>query len=267
VLAREAKLALAPNLFSVDQLPRDFNDVRRWVRKLGHQALTGTSSRSDPKDLPETAEMLADSRFLLGVVAVPSGEEVFRWQELDPKTSGRDRQNRVQSLEAWIAKARPIFEAVLPGCGFESLLPDAYHINLRESDRRVRPYSIRAGVSFLEYAMNVEAKDVKASVAGFGSDRADEYRIGLSVGNTEEVYQGVVWPLFGAESDEDDPTPLELIKTALKEAGVSDIRVWPDVIEPEFCEDCGAPLYPNQRGDVVHIEAPEDAEPVNPHFH
>ncbi len=267
VLAREAKLALAPQLFSVDQLPRDFNDVRRWVRKLGQQALTGTSSRPDSKDFPETAEMLADSRFLLGVVAIPSGAEVFRWQELDPKMSGRERQSRVQCLESWIANARALFEAVLPGCGFESLLPDAYHINLRESDRRVRPYSIRAGVSFLEYAMNVEAQEVKASVAGFGSDRADEYRIGLSVGNTEDVYQGVVWPLFGAESDEDDPTPLDLIKDALKEAGVADVRIWPDVIEPEFCEDCGAPLYPNQRGDVVHIEVPEDAGPVNPHFH
>jgi hypothetical protein len=87
------------------------------------------------------------------------------------------------------------------------------------------------------------------------------------VGTTEEVYQGVVWPLFGAESAEDEPAPLELIKEALREAGVSEIRVWPDLIEPEFCEDCGAPLYPNQRGDIVHIDAPEDAEPVNPHFH
>jgi Protein of unknown function (DUF2863) len=267
VLSKHARLALAPHLFSVDQLPRDFNEVRKWVRKLGQQALSGAAPRADTKELPDTAEMLADARYLLGVVAIPSGVEVFRWQELDPKLSGRERQSRAQCLESWIASARPMFEALLPGCGFQSLLPDAYHINLRESDRRVRPYSIRAGVGFLEYAMRVEPAQVKASVAAFGSDRPDEYRIGLSVGMTEEVYQGVVWPLFGAESAEDEPAPLDLIKEALREAGVSDIRVWPDLIEPEFCEDCGAPLYPNQRGDVVHIDAPEDAEPVNPHFH
>jgi Protein of unknown function (DUF2863) len=270
VLAESARLSLAPHLYSVDQLPRDFNEVRRWVRKNGPLSLSQSIVKIDTKDLPETAEMLADARFILGVLAVPSGQEVFRWQEFEPKpgrTPARERQTRVQSLEAWIANGRSVLETSLPGCGFECLLPDAYHLNLRETDRRVRPYSIKAGVNFVEYAMGVETKDVKAAVAGFGGERVDEFRIGLSVGNGDEVFQGVVWPLFGAESDDDEPTPLESIKQALREAGVSEIRVWPELMDPEFCEDCGAPMYPNQRGDVVHVEAPEDAEPLSQHFH
>jgi Protein of unknown function (DUF2863) len=50
VLAKEARLALAPHLFSVDQLPRDFNEVRKWVRKLGQQALGSSPSRADSKE-------------------------------------------------------------------------------------------------------------------------------------------------------------------------------------------------------------------------
>src|SRR5690606_12436709 len=102
--------------------------------------------RLDLKALPETADMLADTRFLLGVVATPAGRPVFRWQEAD---SG-DHASRVACLEQWIAQARPNIEPLLQGCGFECLLPDAYHLNMRESDRRVRPYSIRDRKSVVE---------------------------------------------------------------------------------------------------------------------
>src|SRR5690606_34346127 len=127
-------------LYSIDQLPRDFGELRRLTRKLGLAAASGQPAKLDLKTLPETAEMLADSRFVLGVVAVPSGTPLFRWQESEPG----DHASRVQCLEQWIAQARPNLEPLLPGCGFECLLPDAFHLNLRESDRRVRPYSIRA---------------------------------------------------------------------------------------------------------------------------
>ena len=83
----------------------------------------------------------------------------------------------------------------------------------------------------------------------------------------EEVAQGVVWPLLGAESDTDDPSPLETIRATLREAGVLEIRTWPDLNEPEFCEDCGVPLYPNVKGDIVHADMPEDVEPEATHFH
>ena len=53
----------------------------------------------------------------------------------------------------------------------------------------------------------------------------------------------------------------------LKEAGVAEIHLWAEINEPEFCEDCGAPLFPNARGDVVHAEMPEDVEPDITHFH
>ncbi len=263
VLAREARLRVVPYLFSIDQLPHDFAELRRMTRKLGTAAVAGTAPRFELKSLPDTAEMLADSRFLVGVVAVPRGRPMFRWQEVE----SNKHASRMQCLERWIEQGRPNLEPLLPGCGFECLLPDAYHINLREADRRVRPYAIRAAVHFLTHALAVEPSDLQAAVAAFGTDRIDEYRIGLSLADSEQVAQGVVWPLLGAESESDEPSPLEAIRDTLREAGVTDVRVWPEVNEPDFCEDCGAPLYPNSKGEIVHTEMPDDAEPEATHFH
>jgi hypothetical protein len=264
VLAGEARFQMSPHLYSIDQLPRDFGELRRVTRKLGQGAITGQTARLDLKSLPESAEMLADTRFLLGVVAVPEGSALFRWQEIE---SG-EHASRVQCLEQWIGQARPNLEPLLPGCGFECLLPDAFHLNLRESDRRVRPFSIRAAVHFLTHALGVEPAQIRATVAPFGDERADEYRIGLSVNeDDDEVVHGIVWPLLGAESDDDEPSPLDQIRDVLREVGVAEMRLWPELTEPEFCEDCGVPLYPNAKGEVVHAEMPGDVEPDSTHFH
>ena len=263
VLSRAARFRLAPWLYSIDQLPRDFGDLRRLLKRLANSAIGGQAPRLELKSLPETAEMLADARFLLGVVAVPRGQPLFRWQEVD----AGDHASRVQCLEQWIAQARPNLEPLLPGCGFECLLPDAYHINMRESDRRVRPFGVRAAVHFLTHALSLDAGQLHASVAAFGDDRVDEYRIGLTPTDSGDVAQGIVWPLLGSESENDEPSPLEAIRDVLRESGVTDIRVWPEVSEPEYCEDCGVPLYPNLKGDIVHAEMPDDVEPDASHFH
>jgi hypothetical protein len=285
VLAKQAKLSLAPYFFSVDQLPREFSELRKLTKRLGQAAITGATVKHDSKSMPETAEMLADSRYLLGAVATPSAQALFRWQELDTPA----HVSRVATLERWINSARPQFETLLPGCGFECLLPDAYHINLRESDRRVRPHGIRAGVNFLTETLEVPAEKLRAYVAGFGNgQQLDEYRIGLSIGDSEEVAQGIVWPLFGPESlssDQEtsyDPiaiiemnqgelgeqsTQLEQIKSLLREVGIKEIRVWPNMEDPEFCEDCGAPMYPNIKGDIVHAELPDDVDAPNHQLH
>ena len=84
---------------------------------------------------------------------------------------------------------------------FECLLPDAYYVNCRESDRRVRPFGIRAAVAFLENAMKVKPAELQAVVAGFGEERVDEYRISFSLPGDSEVAHGVVWPLYGREDE------------------------------------------------------------------
>lgn len=263
VLAPGVRFQMQPWLFSLDQLPHEFSELRKLTRKLALATANDAAPRLDSKSMPESAELLADTRFLLGTVVVSDPlAPVFRWQ-----LSGKEHRSREQCLAEWEAGSRPLLEPLLPGCGFESLLPDAYHVNLRESDRLVRIWGIKAAVHYLVHTLDIEASLIRAAVAGFGYHRVDEYRIGLSLTDSDEVVQGIVWPLLGPESEADDPSPVEQIRQTLQEVGVTDIRVWTNLMEPEFCEDCGSPFYPNRSQELVHVQMPEGAEPGSTQFH
>lgn len=263
VLAPGVRFQMLPWLFSLDQLPHEFPELRKLTRKLAVGTANGTPARLDGRTLPESAELLADTRFLLGSVVVPHlASPLFRWQ-----LSSAEYRSREQCRDAWVAESRQLLEPLFPGCGFECLLPDAYHVNLRESDRLVRIWGIKAAVYYLVHTLDIEVSNIKAAIAGFGYTRVDEYRIGLSLGDGSEVVQGIVWPLLGPETESDDPSPVEQIRRTLQEVGVNEIRLWANLMEPEFCEDCGAPFYPNRSEELVHLQVPEEAEPGSTQFH
>ena len=262
VLAQGARVTLVPYLYSIDQLPRHFSELRRLAARLADAAITSEVPRLDLARLPETAHLLADTRFLIACAAVPRGQAMFRWQE---DASGH--AGRTGSLEQWIAQARPTISKLLPGCVYECLLPDAYYVNCRESDRRVRPFGIRAAVSFLENALKVKADELRAVVAGFGEERIDEYRIAFTAGEEGEVAHGVVWPLYGREDENARPGPLDEVMAQLTECGVNEVKKLPGTFNPEYCEDCGAPLFANGDAEIVHAELPEEADTHSAHFH
>ena len=262
VLAQGARVALVPYLYSIDQLPRHFSELRRMAAKLAESAVANEKPRMDLSRLPETAHLLADTRFIVACAAVPKGHALFRWQE---DASGH--AGRAGSLEQWIAQARPTVSKLLPGCVFESLLPDAYYVNCRESDRRVRPFGIRAAVAFLENALKTKAPEIKAVIAGFGEERVDEYRVGFYRDDEGEVAHGVVWPLYGREDENARPGPIDDVVAQLNECGVTEVRRLTGTFTPEYCEDCGAPLFANGEGEIVHAELPEEADTHTAHFH
>ena len=262
VLAKDARATLVPYLYSIDQLPRHFSELRRLAAKLADAAIAGEAPKLELARLPETAHLLADTRFLVACAAVPRGQALFRWQE---DASGH--AGRTGSLEQWIAQARPTIAKLLPGCVFECLLPDAYYVNCRESDRRVRPFGIRAAVSFLENALKVKPAELQAVVAGFGEERVDEYRVAFSLAGDSEVAHGVVWPLYGREDETARPGPIDEVVEQLTESGITDVKRLPGTFTPEYCEDCGAPLFANADGEIVHAELPEEADTQAAHFH
>lgn len=261
VLASVARACMSPYLYSIDQMPRDFSSVRKMALKLGEAAIAGSVPKFDFSKLPETAPLLADSRFLLTAVAVPAGQPLFRWQEAEEHTT------RAECLERWIAQCRPNLARLLPGCAFESLLPDAYFVNCRESDRGVRPYAIRAGVAFLENTLKTTPQQLTAIIAGFGEERVDEYRIAFTLRGQEEVVHGVVWPLFGREDDEAQPPPLKEVEDVLRDCKVGEVKKLGGLFPPEFCEDCGAPLFADAESEMAHPELPEEAETTVTHYH
>jgi hypothetical protein len=102
VLATGTKVALSPYLYSIDQLPRSHSDTFALTHKLATAALAGTMPKVDLRDLPETAPILADPRYLLAVVVAPHEGALFRWQE-DAKEHHAERST---CLEQWRRPSR-----------------------------------------------------------------------------------------------------------------------------------------------------------------
>jgi hypothetical protein len=79
------------------------------------------------------------------------------------------------------------------------------------------------------------------------------------------VYINYFYILFNDIND--DESPIKKICDALKEAGVEDVFRHAVLFSPELCDDCGAPLFPDRHGEVVHAEMPEDTPTQQPLFH
>jgi hypothetical protein len=281
VLAPDTKLTLAPTLFSIDQLPRSHAETFAITHRMAHAALTGSNLRP-PVNPPETAPFLADTRYLLAVVVAAQGAPLFRWQ------ASQNPADRDEALTQWRTQATPTIARLLPGCGIELLLPEAYFVACREGDRQIRPTSIRAAVHYLTHTLSVAADELQANIGSFSEEssggRVDEYRVGFTVSTNPDVVYGIVWPLYGQEDEDelrapaadiappgslaaDTKTPLEEILALLRECGVTEVKCHSERFAMEFCDDCGAPYYPDRDAELVHAEMPEDVPAGPGHFH
>jgi hypothetical protein len=263
ILASGTRVALAPHLFTLEHLPKRFSAMHELTQRLGAAALGGQAPKLGLGKLPETPQMLADIRFVLAAVAAKRNAAHFSWQQI-----GTSRHvGRAQALEQWNTLASAKLLALLPGCQFECLLPDAYFANSREADRRTRPVAVRAAVSFLTSALKATPTELRAVVAGFGEQRVDEYRIAFTQRDSNDVVYGVVWPLYGDEDDGAVPSPLDEIETCLQASGVTRIERLSERFQPQFCADCGAPLFADPAGEVLHAEMPEEADVEQNYLH
>ncbi len=284
VLAPDTRLAMAPVLFSIDQLPRNHAETLATTQRMAQAALAGTALPG-PAAIPDTVPFLADTRYLLAAVVAPAGAPLFRWQ-----ASG-NLADRSTALAQWRAQAMPTVERMLPGCGVDLLLPDAYFMSCREADKQIRPASVKAAVHYLTHTLDVPAERLNAVIGGFGDPAADgqidEYRISYLLSPGMEVVYGLVWPLYGEEDAAEEaadlletlgladtsPTgaaplgPVHEITAMLKESGVVHIKHLEEFFPLEFCDDCDAPLYCDLEGELVHAEMPEDASQTPPHLH
>ncbi|TRZ55042.1 MAG: DUF2863 family protein [Rhodocyclaceae bacterium] len=258
VFADGVRIGMADFLFSPDQLPQSYCDTAALANRLSTAALHSRDLHLDPGLMPETANFLSDTRYLLGVAAVPHGAAMFRWQEEDG--------NRVDAFKQWRAQGGEALRPLLPGCASELLLPQPYHAGCRDADRLSRPYSLRASVAYLSTTLNLTPAGLRAVVAPFYDQRLEEYRIGFTLKDSNEVMHGVVWPLLDAEDDLTDIAAQ--IETVLREIDITEVMVLEHRLPLEYCDDCGAPLYPNPEGEPVHAELPEEqAEAAPRHLH
>ncbi|MDI3515815.1 MAG: hypothetical protein PWP40_3044 [Rhodocyclaceae bacterium] len=258
VLAKGAHLSVADFLFSPDQLPQGYCSTAEFAKVICGAAQDNLDLHIETEGMPETAQFLSDTRYLLAAVAVPRGNPIFRWQEADG--------SRDTALEQWRAQGGACLTPLLPGCAVDLVLPESYFAASRAADKDSRPYSVRASVAYLGTTLETPAANLRAVIAPFWERNLDEYRIGFTVRGQDAVVHGVVWPLLGAE-DETTDCPAQ-IEAVLRESGVNDIVVLDHQFPMEYCDDCGAPLYPSPEGEVAHAEMPEDhAEQIPRHLH
>ncbi|NDF03917.1 MAG: DUF2863 family protein, partial [Betaproteobacteria bacterium] len=118
---------------------------------------------------------------------------------------------------------------------------------------------------FLTTTLGIAPKMLTAIIAGCYNRQLEEYRIGFQVEHEDEVIHGIVWPLLGAEDEMSDV--VEEIEATLSEAGITHIEMQRQRMPMEYCEDCGAPLYPNTDGELVHAELPDNTESTGQHLH
>jgi hypothetical protein len=253
--AREARLAVADFLYSIDQLPEAFSDVRRLLEDLAKAAALRQHVHIDPKKLREPVAMLADTRYLLAAVLAPQGMPLYHWQE-----PGVDPDAKLPAMTAFQEQAGEALQPVMTGCRYRLLAPNAFHASLRNADRELRGFSLEAAVSYLKLAHELAPPSLAAAFGVFEDPKGaigSEIRIGISPASDEDsVIEGVVWPLLG--DDEEQGT--EDIEKAIRALGIARIVAHPQRFPLEYCDDCGAPLFPNAAGHNVHAEAPEDAE-------
>ncbi|MBS3936515.1 MAG: DUF2863 family protein [Sulfuritalea sp.] len=258
VFAADARLGLADYLFSPDQLPQSYCEAATLTEKLARSALHGRDLKLDAGLMAETMHFLSDTRYLIGAVCAPAGLPLFRWQEEDG--------SRGEAIKQWRAQGGEALRSLLPACATEPLLPQSFHAAVREADRASRPYSLRSAVAFLQTTLNVPAANLRAVVAPYYDRQLEEYRIGFTLGESIEVVHGVVWPLLESE-DEAAELPGQ-IESVLREAGLREVLALDHRFPLEYCDDCGAPLYPNPEGEPVHAELPEQGEEAAPrHLH
>jgi len=259
--ARGARCAIADMLYSIDQLPESFGEVRDVAEALFGSAAQDGRLKIDPKSLREPIAMLADSRYLLAAIVVPQGAPVYHWQQ-----TGVDPDAKAAAVEAFREQLTNILTPIMTGCRFRVLAPNAFHAALRLGDRELREFSLEAAISFLKLSYELSPSSLQATTAVYEEKRnqpTTEIRIGVSrIADDDVVIEGVVWPLLG----DDEERTLEEIEAAIKRLGINRIVAHTHRFPLEYCDDCGAPVFPNPSGHSVHTEPPEDGteQPASP---
>lgn len=265
IVAEGARLSLLPEMLSFEQMPRSFNETLEWTQRLGRAALKQKTESSLIRKTPFSEGMLADARFIIGAIVVPKGQALFRWQEGSPDAP----ISRAQCFEAWQTACAQVLSPMFTGCSVEYLQPDAYYISSREADRRIRPLALKAAATWLQTAAGLPGSRLRATIVACGESSIEEYRIGFSTSQSADVIYGCIWPVLSKEEavadmlDTHEASTPDEIAGLLKEQGIADVRQLPGLFRIEFCDDCGAPYFPDPLGEMQHPELPDEID-VNP---
>jgi len=254
ILSADARVNFADYLFSPDQLPQGYSDTWAFADALWKSTAANQDLKVDSQQLPESQMFVSDVRYLIAAVQVPVGRPVFRWNEVDG--------GRAAALVAWREQGGPNFHSLLTGCAYEVLTPDAYFAAWRQADQETRPFALKAAVAYLQTLFNLPANKIRAVAAPYYEHDLEEWRISFLRAGSDDVVHGVTWPLLG---NDDENTDLGAeIEALLKSTGIGEVHILNTRMPVEYCDDCGAPLFPSPDGENVHAELPEEMQDAPP---
>jgi hypothetical protein len=265
VLATGTKVALSPYLYSIDQLPRSHSDTFALTHKLALPRWPAPCPRWTCAICPKPRRS-----WPIHAICWPwwwrrtkarcsAGRKTPRSTTPSDRPASSNGATRCSRPSRAAARLRVRTAAagrllpVVPRIGQEHPSADrarGRQLPVRHARCAGRPTGRRGGRLARKWSRNT---------AGF------------TMRGEKEVIYGIVWPVYGRESGEIDAeekgNPVEQICEELRNAGVEDIFRHAALFDPEYCEDCGTPLYADRSGEIVHAELPEDAPTQQPLFH
>jgi hypothetical protein len=254
VFSSKAKIAMVDYLFAPDQLPRSYSESRELLTRLAESIRKRETLVLDEATIEESPDVVCDMRMIVGAFQVAEGEPFYAWQEMTTPVE----EARQTCLSNWRTQGGSVVQPLLVGFPHELTLPRTFFCACRDADLASRAYSIGASVAYLEAVTQTPPEKLTAIIGGCWGNGIEEYRIGFSIGESEDIVHGTIWPLV---SDEAEDTPVvEEIESLLKAAGVSAVIVLDEQLPLEFCDDCGAPHFPNREGEMLHAHLPDDAD-------
>lgn len=247
----KSQVVIGNVMFSAENIPESLTNVRSLLNRLR----TSTETVADIRSIVTKAPVsdFADTRYLACLVKAKKTEDLFR----NPCENLSERA-RVQM--EFCLDAHELLEMTMLGSVFEVQPACAFFTAWRQSEAAMRIWTVKALVDFVN-TMGHDAKSVIATVALFvpggsaAEDAMPEIRVGICPSNDQKrVVAGIAWPVLPEEYEQAE----SLAHDVLISKGVERIVMHPQSFPLEWCEQCGAPMYANVEGMVVHVDFGDD---------
>lgn len=239
---------IANLLFSPNDLPEKLCDVRKLLITLTESETTvvDTVNFLGTDHTPE----FSDVRYIALAVA-------------ENNTLPQEPFNRIEHARKHMRFSmgvKKLIQTTLRGSIFTVNCVSGFFRAWRSSEAAMRVYSLQALISFVR-TMGYGPSEQILTLAYFDravqsqSEPNIEIRIAVSTReNPDRVIAGIVWPV----NDEECESQLTLATDILTNQNIRRIRTLDTRFTMEWCEECGAPMYANPKGEIVHIEAAEN---------
>lgn len=261
ILSENGKTIFYQHIFASEELPENHSNVFEVTKRLSKALIQNKHTIKTKQKITPESNVYIDIRYLIGLIAVPANEALFRWQTVNVHGN---YYTQTECLANWQNAIHTILLEYFSDCSFKALLPNAFYAACREANEEIRSHTITHAINYLANTLQIERNNLRAIIGGFGEKNIEEFRISLTKkGDNKYIYHGIIWPIYPHEMLEteeqlDYATESELnnIKKILITAGIKDIRHHPNFFQITFLEENQIPLFPNGFGELRPAELP-----------